>query len=196
MSVKPLSQFRWPRYWAVTLGIHPRLPQQCISISWDRSGPRRHGLSYLFRQWLVVAWRNVGCFYKAERNRWHLGSRIRRDCPYSLCMILPPPPPPGYPLKWRQPRAISSHTEFSDLLQLFILFWPFLTLMSPYQNDVVFQVFSRHQSQDGTRWPQHEVMLQLNAEVDRLQQQYHVRIIGENGVAKGIIDLVNPIETW
>ena len=43
---------------------------------------------------------------------------------------------------------------------------------------------------------QHEVMLQLNAEVDRLQQQYHVRIIGENGVAKGIIDLVNPIETW
>ena len=80
--------------------------------------------------------------------------------------------------------------------QLFILFWPFLTLMSPYQNDVVFQVFSRHQSQDGTRWPQHEVMLELNAEVDRLQQQYHVRIIGENGVAKGIIDLVNPIETW
>ena len=70
------------------------------------------------------------------------------------------------------------------------------TLMSPYQNDVVFQVFSRHQSQDGTRWPQHEVMLQLNAEVDRLQQQYHVRIIGENGVAKGIIDLVNPVETW
>ena len=95
-----------------------------------------------------------------------------------------------------QPRAIPSQTEFSDLLQLFILFWPFLTLMSPWQNDVVFQVFSRHQSQDGTRWPQHEVMLQLNAEVDRLQQQYHVRIIGENGVAKGIIDLVNPIETW
>ena len=95
-----------------------------------------------------------------------------------------------------QPRAIPSQTEFTDLLQLFILFWPFLTLMSPYQNVVVFQVFSRHQSQDGTRWPQHEVMLQLNAEVDRLQQQYHVRIIGENGVAKGIIDLVNPIESW
>lgn len=62
--------------------------------------------------------------------------------------------------------------------------------------DVALKVFSRHQSQDGTRWPQHEVMLQLNAEVDRLQQQYHVRIIGENGVAKGIIDLVNPLETW
>ena len=60
----------------------------------------------------------------------------------------------------------------------------------------VIQVFSRHQAKDGTRWPQHEVMSQLNTEVDRLQQQYHVRIIGENGVAKGIIDLVNPIETW
>ena len=60
----------------------------------------------------------------------------------------------------------------------------------------VFQVFSRHEADDGTRWPQHEVMSQLNQEVDRLHQQYHVRIIGENGVAKGIIDLVNPIETW
>lgn len=39
-------------------------------------------------------------------------------------------------------------------------------------------------------------MLQLNTEVDRLHQQYHLRIIGENGVAKGIIDFVNPIETW
>lgn len=54
----------------------------------------------------------------------------------------------------------------------------------------------RHQADDGTRWPQHEIMLQLNQEVDRLHQQYHVRVIGENGVAKGIIDLVNPIETW
>lgn len=62
--------------------------------------------------------------------------------------------------------------------------------------DVALKVFSRHQAKDGTRWPQHEVMSQLNTEVDRLQQQYHVRIIGENGVAKGIIDLVNPIETW
>lgn len=60
----------------------------------------------------------------------------------------------------------------------------------------VIQVFSRHQADDGTRWPQHEIMLQLNQEVDRLHQQYHVRVIGENGVAKGIIDLVNPIETW
>ncbi|KAJ7337274.1 Axonemal dynein light chain domain-containing protein 1 [Desmophyllum pertusum] len=62
--------------------------------------------------------------------------------------------------------------------------------------DVALKVFSRHQADDGTRWPQHEVMLQLNQEVDLLHQQYHVRIIGENGVAKGIIDLVNPIETW
>ncbi|XP_020618075.1 axonemal dynein light chain domain-containing protein 1-like [Orbicella faveolata] len=62
--------------------------------------------------------------------------------------------------------------------------------------DVALKVFSRHQADDGTRWPQHEIMLQLNQEVDRLHQQYHVRVIGENGVAKGIIDLVNPIETW
>ncbi|XP_067017246.1 axonemal dynein light chain domain-containing protein 1-like isoform X2 [Acropora muricata] len=62
--------------------------------------------------------------------------------------------------------------------------------------DVAVKIFSRHQSEDGSRWPQHEVMLQFNTEVDRLHQQYHLRIIGENGVAKGIIDLVNPIETW
>lgn len=62
--------------------------------------------------------------------------------------------------------------------------------------DVALKVFSRHEADDGTRWLQHEVMSQLNQEVDRLHQQYHVRIIGENGVAKGIIDLVNPIETW
>lgn len=62
--------------------------------------------------------------------------------------------------------------------------------------DVALKVFSRHEAAGGTRWPQHEVMSLLNQEVDRLHQQYHVRIIGENGVAKGIIDLVNPIETW
>lgn len=65
-----------------------------------------------------------------------------------------------------------------------------------YWTDVALKIFSRHQAEDGTRLPQHEVMSLLNTEVDRLHQQYHVRIIGENGVAKGIIDLVNPIETW
>ena len=62
--------------------------------------------------------------------------------------------------------------------------------------DVALKVFNRHQTSDGQRWPQHQVMQRLNGEVDKLHQQYHVRVIGENGVAKGIIDLVNPIETW
>ncbi|XP_032220070.1 axonemal dynein light chain domain-containing protein 1 [Nematostella vectensis] len=62
--------------------------------------------------------------------------------------------------------------------------------------DVALKVFGRHQTPEGERWPQHIEMKELNQNVDKLHQQYHVRIIGENGVAKGIIDLVNPIETW
>lgn len=57
-------------------------------------------------------------------------------------------------------------------------------------------MFGRHQTLAGERWPQHGEMLIINQEVDVLHQQIHVRTIGENGVAKGLIDLVNPIETW
>lgn len=82
-------------------------------------------------------------------------------------------------------------SNFETILNIVIF-----VIIQRLMNSFYFQVFIRHQAEDGTRWPQHEVMAQLNTEVDRLHQQYHVRIIGENGVAKGIIDLVNPIETW
>lgn len=39
-------------------------------------------------------------------------------------------------------------------------------------------------------------MSRINEEVERLHQQFHIRASGENGVAKGLIDMSNPMEFW
>ena len=39
-------------------------------------------------------------------------------------------------------------------------------------------------------------MSKINEEVEILHQQFQIRASGENGVAKGLIDMSNPMESW
>jgi hypothetical protein len=39
-------------------------------------------------------------------------------------------------------------------------------------------------------------MSTINQNVEKLHQQFQIRTSGENGVAKGLIDMSNPIESW
>ncbi|CAH1787293.1 unnamed protein product [Owenia fusiformis] len=58
------------------------------------------------------------------------------------------------------------------------------------------KVFGRHHTDSGENYPDHEDMLKMNEEVELLLQQFYVRLTGENGTARGIIHLVNSLETW
>ncbi|XP_074655207.1 axonemal dynein light chain domain-containing protein 1-like [Tubulanus polymorphus] len=57
-------------------------------------------------------------------------------------------------------------------------------------------VFNRHRGEDGSPYPDHDNMMHMNSEIDDLLTQYQIRLTGENGVARGIIQLHNIIETW
>ncbi|CAB4034020.1 Hypothetical predicted protein, partial [Paramuricea clavata] len=61
--------------------------------------------------------------------------------------------------------------------------------------DDAHKVFRRHQ-QDGQNVRYNEEMSTVNQNVEKLHQQFQVRASGENGVAKGLIDMSNPIESW
>lgn len=39
-------------------------------------------------------------------------------------------------------------------------------------------------------------MTAINQAVEKLHQQFQIRVSGENGVAKGLIDMSNPMESW
>lgn len=57
------------------------------------------------------------------------------------------------------------------------------------------QVFNRHKQQDD--YPHdYKVMIKLNKELRHMCSQYGVRVTGENGMAKFIIQLNTALETW
>ncbi|KAL5250145.1 hypothetical protein ACHWQZ_G016019 [Mnemiopsis leidyi] len=64
--------------------------------------------------------------------------------------------------------------------------------------DAAIKIFSHHPRKDSKRHPCQESLLLVDKECEELMQQFIVRVSGENasGVARGIIGLVNPIETW
>jgi hypothetical protein len=39
-------------------------------------------------------------------------------------------------------------------------------------------------------------MSAINQDVEELHQQFQTRASGENGVAKGLINMSNPMESW
>lgn len=57
------------------------------------------------------------------------------------------------------------------------------------------QVFRRHQD-EGQNITYNEEMSEINQGVEELHQQFQIRASGENGVAKGLIDMSNPMESW
>jgi len=62
--------------------------------------------------------------------------------------------------------------------------------------DSAINIFSHHPRKDSKRHPCQESLLLVDKECEEMMQQFIVRVSGENGVARGIIGLVNPIETW
>ena len=57
------------------------------------------------------------------------------------------------------------------------------------------KVFRRHE-ESGLNTKYNSEMSQINQQVEKLHQQFQIRANGENGVAKRLIDLSNPMETW
>ena len=57
------------------------------------------------------------------------------------------------------------------------------------------KVFRRHQQDDRNVACTNEMTV-INQRVEKLHQQFQIRASGENGVAKGLIDMSNPMESW
>ena len=57
------------------------------------------------------------------------------------------------------------------------------------------QVFRRH-PQNGRNVEYNKEMSKINQQVEKLHQQFQIRASGENGVAKGLINMSNPMESW
>ncbi|XP_071802778.1 axonemal dynein light chain domain-containing protein 1-like isoform X1 [Asterias amurensis] len=62
--------------------------------------------------------------------------------------------------------------------------------------EVALHIFNRHRPENGSDYPEHERLLQLNKECDTLHKQFHIRVNGENGSAKGFIQIANALESW
>ncbi|XP_075254289.1 axonemal dynein light chain domain-containing protein 1-like isoform X2 [Convolutriloba macropyga] len=63
-------------------------------------------------------------------------------------------------------------------------------------NEIAHRVFSRHQQEDGTKFPEHEKMHQVNETVNTLMAQFNTLILGENGTAKFLIQVSNEVDQW
>ena len=57
-------------------------------------------------------------------------------------------------------------------------------------------IFANHPVQDGGLHVQHAAMLELKTKVERLHTEFKLRMSGENGIAKGIIQFINALDTW
>ena len=61
--------------------------------------------------------------------------------------------------------------------------------------DVASKIFRRHPTKDGSQRPEHESMVLLNIEVDKLHRNIKLRMTGENGLAKGMIHFINVLDS-
>ncbi|XP_022084228.1 axonemal dynein light chain domain-containing protein 1-like isoform X2 [Acanthaster planci] len=66
--------------------------------------------------------------------------------------------------------------------------------------EVALHIFNRHRPEDGSDYPEHKRLLKMNKDVkqecDMLHQQFQIRVNGENGSAKGFIQIANALESW
>ncbi|XP_038045386.1 axonemal dynein light chain domain-containing protein 1-like isoform X3 [Patiria miniata] len=65
--------------------------------------------------------------------------------------------------------------------------------------EVALHIFNRHRPEDGSDYPEHERLMNMNKltkECDTLHKQYQIRVNGENGSAKGFIQIANALESW
>ena len=58
------------------------------------------------------------------------------------------------------------------------------------------KIFANHPVQDGDAHVQHNAMLALNRKVEKLHNEFKLRMSGENGIAKNIIHFINTLDTW
>ncbi|XP_030853355.1 axonemal dynein light chain domain-containing protein 1 isoform X2 [Strongylocentrotus purpuratus] len=62
--------------------------------------------------------------------------------------------------------------------------------------ETAIQIFSRHMPTDGSEYPDHEKLVEMNLVCEAMCKQFHTRVNGENGTAKGFIQITNALESW
>jgi len=63
-------------------------------------------------------------------------------------------------------------------------------------NEAALKIFNQHPSVNSNeRRVEHELMLSLNKEIDKLHKNIKLRMTGENGLAKGIIHFINVLDS-
>eukprot|EP00794_Sanderia_malayensis_P016078 gene16078-17701_t len=59
--------------------------------------------------------------------------------------------------------------------------------MIDHWSDIANKIYRRHPTINGSEKPERELMLRMNHEVEKLHNQFRLRMTGENGLAKGLI---------
>jgi len=62
--------------------------------------------------------------------------------------------------------------------------------------DKAIEIYSRHRSMEGNRFPQHDVMGSLNEKVHKMQHQLHLITTGENGITNRCTNIMSGLNTW
>lgn len=62
--------------------------------------------------------------------------------------------------------------------------------------DKAIEIYSRHRSMEGKRFPQHDVMASLNETVQKMQHQLHLITTGENGINNRSTNMISGLNTW
>ena len=57
-------------------------------------------------------------------------------------------------------------------------------------------IFRNHPTNEGLAHPQHITMIELNKNVEKLHNDFKLRMTGENGVMKIFITFLNNLDIW
>ncbi|KAK6195039.1 hypothetical protein SNE40_000555 [Patella caerulea] len=140
------------------------------------------------------------CSLKSGIERW--SQDFQRTCFNKEGMLVRPPDEPKMKIlqsdirAWEEILGKESETFGGDL---------FLSNLDALMNirkemegwtDASLRVFGRHRGLDGKTHHEQTNMMNLNEEVDELLKQFNNRVTGENGVATGVIHLMNAISGW
>lgn len=63
-------------------------------------------------------------------------------------------------------------------------------------NQTAAKIFNNHPTNDLGNHPQHVQMMELNSKVNKLHNDFKLRMSGENGVSKIFIQIQNNLDTW
>ena len=63
-------------------------------------------------------------------------------------------------------------------------------------NELALKIFRNHpNAQSGENRAEHQLMMSLNVEIDKLHTNFKARMTGENGLAKGMVHFINTIDS-